>query len=202
MEHPKQITYFGRKYTQPSPTRYFQSGRLFLHREVWRRERGPIPRGYHVHHIDHDPGNNRIENLALVSPAEHAREHWSEKRAREHTARLDAVRHLSAQWHRSKAGREWHREHARRVAATLRPKAATCDRCGKRYESKNPGRFCSNACKSAWRRVAGMDDEDRKCSICGRTFRASRYSRNRACSRACGGRAQSRTKRGLQPDGR
>lgn len=42
-----------------------------LHRRVWESYNGPIPDGMIVHHIDHDPGNNEIENLMLMSPSEH-----------------------------------------------------------------------------------------------------------------------------------
>lgn len=48
---------------------------LYEHRVVWEREHGPIPTGFHVHHIDEDRSNNAIENLRLVSMAEHRRIH-------------------------------------------------------------------------------------------------------------------------------
>lgn len=48
---------------------------LYEHRRVWAEANGPIPDGFHVHHIDEDRSNNAIENLALVSKAEHRRIH-------------------------------------------------------------------------------------------------------------------------------
>jgi hypothetical protein len=33
----------------------------------------------HVHHINGDPKDNRIENLSIVSPAEHGRIHKTKK---------------------------------------------------------------------------------------------------------------------------
>lgn len=48
---------------------------LYQHRVVWEQAHGPIPAGYHVHHIDENPANNSLENLRLVSMAEHRRLH-------------------------------------------------------------------------------------------------------------------------------
>lgn len=48
---------------------------LYQHRVVWELENGPIPDGMHVHHIDENPANNAIDNLRLVSKAEHRRIH-------------------------------------------------------------------------------------------------------------------------------
>lgn len=63
--------------------------------------------------------------------------------------------------------------------------SAVCERCSKQFESKSPGRFCSNACKSAWRRASGADNEQRQCTLCGDTFEVNRYSKVRFCSRSC-----------------
>lgn len=48
-----------------------------LHRVVWEAAHGPIPpgTGWHIHHIDHDPGNNTLANLRLMTVAEHNRHH-------------------------------------------------------------------------------------------------------------------------------
>lgn len=43
-------------------------GRLhYAHRLAWQFERGEIPDGMEIDHIDHDPSNNRISNLRLVT---------------------------------------------------------------------------------------------------------------------------------------
>lgn len=41
--------------------------RYYGHRLAWRFEVGPIPDGMEIDHIDHDPSNNRICNLRLVT---------------------------------------------------------------------------------------------------------------------------------------
>ena len=48
---------------------------IYEHRAVWEAAHGPIPDGFHVHHNDEDRTNNCLENLTLVSKAEHRRIH-------------------------------------------------------------------------------------------------------------------------------
>jgi hypothetical protein len=48
---------------------------LYEHRIVWESEHGPIPDGFHVHHVNENPADNRLENLRLVSMADHRRLH-------------------------------------------------------------------------------------------------------------------------------
>lgn len=164
-----------------------------LHEEIWKAAHGPIPAGYHIHHADHDPLNNDLSNLVCIPAGDHHRHHAAESewlgsdRCLEHLAE---IRPKAAEWHRSPEGRAWHSEHARRVAADWQPVEATCEHCGERFESVRPGRFCSNKCKSAWRRAAGVDDEDRTCEYCGGVFRVNRYARTRFCSRSCARRHQ------------
>ena len=46
-----------------------------LHVYVWEHYNGEVPKGYHIHHKDHDKNNNEIENLVLLSASEHASLH-------------------------------------------------------------------------------------------------------------------------------
>lgn len=71
------------------PTRYIQDGHWMLrwcvgpgryeyqfeHRRIWEDAHGPIPEGFIVHHVNHDPLDNRIENLQLMRRGDHARHH-------------------------------------------------------------------------------------------------------------------------------
>lgn len=52
---------------------------------VWEEQRGPIPDGKLIHHIDDDTLNDSLDNLALVSRSEHLKIHrpkFNEKRRR------------------------------------------------------------------------------------------------------------------------
>lgn len=166
----------------------------YLHRDVYEAAHGPIPAGHVVHHVDHDPLNNDPSNLAAVPMDEHSGEHTREflsvpenlERMRQH---MDRARESASEWHRSDAGRAWHSEASRAAWEARRPLPHACQQCGAGYESKLTGRgtrFCSNNCKSAWRRASGKDDVERICASCGCAFTTNRYSRTRTCSRSCG----------------
>lgn len=47
-------------------------------RYVWEQSNGPIPAGYAIHHIDHNPLNDDITNLELVRTADHLERHRAE----------------------------------------------------------------------------------------------------------------------------
>lgn len=44
------------------------------HVEVAKAFLGEIPKGYHVHHKDGNKQNNRVDNLEIIHPSEHAKE--------------------------------------------------------------------------------------------------------------------------------
>lgn len=49
------------------------------HRLVWEAAYGPIPKGMHVHHINHNKADNRLENLCIVSNSGHQALHKAER---------------------------------------------------------------------------------------------------------------------------
>lgn len=172
-----------------------------LHRAIWRHYHGPIPEGCHIHHRDGDPLNNDIANLVCLSPAEHIGEHWTPERSEVARRHMDDIRHLSAAWHRSAEGRAWHAEHGRESWVDRQPGRRACDHCAAEYDYFTFSRFCSNRCKAAARRASGVDDEVRVCEACSAEFTVNRYSRQRACSRACAWDLRRRDRARPQPDG-
>lgn len=71
------VTFRGETYA-PDPDGYFRKtrgDRKWLHHAVWESEHGPIPAGYHIHHVDHDQANNAPSNLVALSPSEHSKHH-------------------------------------------------------------------------------------------------------------------------------
>lgn len=198
------LAYFdGLKFTRDDRTGYYLNStiRKRLHRYVWEYFNGPIPKGYHVHHRDGDKGNNHINNLVIVKHSKHVTLHgiensldaewleWSRKNMDEN------ARPAASEWHRSEEGREWHRNHYQKYKGKLHAKAIfVCEHCGEEFKAVNNGlnRFCSNRCKSAWRRASGVDDETRNCAYCGKQFTVNKYSKTKCCSRACSNRLNPR----------
>jgi hypothetical protein len=182
-----------------------------LHREIWKAHHGPIPPGWQVHHKDGRALNNDPANLDCLPAGlhhQHHAQHLSDEARARARAWIAQIRPLAAAWHRSEAGRQWHREQMRRVWAAKTPQPYACTHCGRVASSLAPAksRYCTNACKSAARRQAKVDDVERVCAHCGDTFRVNRYAPTQTCSRSCGAfmrwaRRRERTKGGRARSG-
>lgn len=168
-----------------------------LHEEIWKAAHGPIPAGSHIHHKDENPLNNKLDNLELLTGAAHMSHHNLGQCSDRKRANLDAIRPLTKAWHGSEAGLEWHRQHAYNSLRAVAPTEHTCDNCSATFVAvpKKANRFCSNACKSAWRRKSGKDNEIRVCVVCSGDFAVNRYAQKTTCSVSCRGTLQSETKR-------
>lgn len=180
---------------------YFQRDGVRLHRKVWQDANGPIERGWHVHHDNHDRSDNSLTNLVLLPGREHLEHHAQKGVSRRVTPQALAA---AAEWHRSSEGQAWHKLHGKASWENRQQdKPCTCDQCGKDFLawSRNQSRFCSNACKSAWRRQSGLDDVEKVCAECGGVYIANKYAKASTCSRACGQRSAARKRSGLQPGG-
>lgn len=187
---------------------YFVSGSVHrkhgvghLHREVWKATHGPIPAGHEIHHVDGNASNNDPGNLACIPAAEHTRHHsslYTEAEREERRRWFARIRPLSVNWHGTEEGRRWHRKHAYEVAAARVRSEFTCKQCGRSYLAfaSAANRFCSNNCKSAFRRRSGVDDVVVACRECGGEFKRNRYAATRYCSRSCAQRARIKAARG------
>lgn len=192
---PEKFQYFnGIKFTRDDKTGYYLNStiRKRMHRYVWEFYNGPIPTGYCIHHKDKDKGNNRIENLELMMSGEHTSMHGIERDRRCHDIMCKNLEEnavpKAVEWHKSDAGREWHKQHYQETKDKLHAKTEkTCEYCGKMYSASDntKSRFCSNKCKSAARRASGIDNEERKCVVCGMKFFVNKYSKVSTCSRSC-----------------
>ena len=196
MDKPKFLEYDGLRFTRDEKTGYYlnSTNRVRMHVYVWQKEVGNIPEGYEIHHINRDKSDNRIENLRLMKNSEHRKLHASIM-TEEHKEKLrmnlaEKARPKASEWHRSEEGRAWHREHYRPDVLQTRVEKE-CLFCGRKFENIRQSKFCSNACKSAWRRKEGFDNEVRVCPICGEVFLASKYSKKIYCSMKCGGKHHS-----------
>lgn len=167
-------------------------GAKYLHVDVWEKHYGPVPEGWHVHHLDHNPANNDITNLQAMDPSEHLSHHQenlSPERIQKRKEHIDSVRDLTKTWHASEEGRQWHREHVKNSLWTGRVYDHTCPNCGTEFQSEtSKAIYCTNACKSDARRKTGVDNVEFPCNRCGTTVVKSKYimgstGRCRPCSR-------------------
>jgi predicted nucleic acid-binding Zn ribbon protein len=186
MASPKYIEYDGLKFCRDEKTGYYLNStiRKRLHRYVWEKEVGTIPKGCHIHHINGDKSDNRIMNLSLMTAAGHEHLHGQEQ-ARKETLRqnIERARPYAIQWHKSDAGKEWHSKHA---TGRKPPRAEkVCEICGKSFMGTKAQKFCSNVCKAKFRRDSGVDNVPRICKVCGNVFMSSRFTDQKTCSREC-----------------
>ena len=186
------------------------NGKRWLHQYTYEKEKGAIPEGYHIHHIDKNKDNNDISNLELKNPIEHGHGHTYKdnperyKKQIEHLNRIRPKKVYKWSQEPDLQKRERHRAAHKRAMALIPPVKYICENCGKEFFNMPNGihRFCSNACKSAFRRKMGYDNEERICVICGSHYRVNHYSKSKVCSRSCGNVMRAKTirerKNGLQ----
>ncbi len=190
MEH--QI-HFEKKFYQDKKTGYWISTtepRIRAHAWVWKSTWGNIPKDYHVHHINENRSDNNIENLELIHKRRHLSHHMSTNERKEFSRKqAEKIRPLTKVWHSSEKGKEWHRLHAQNCKfGKWDPIEYSCELCNKLYKSskRSNNRFCSNACKSKWRRKNNIDDIEKTCPVCNKNYMSSKYSRSKTCGRSCG----------------
>jgi len=197
--HDKYQWYRGLKFTRDEKTGYYLNSthHIRMHRFVWLCEKGEIPEGYDIHHIDHDPGNNDISNLELVTKSQHRKLHYEEKTDEEKQAIIDNfnnnARPKAIEWHKSEEGREWHKQHLQKMIAKgewNKKEEYVCEVCGKHYtriKRNHTHCFCSGACEQKYRRQHHLNDIGLTCEICGKKFIADKYRKPipTCCSAHC-----------------
>lgn len=191
------VSYQGNKYFIQSSGRYYQCGNKeikprLLHRKVWTDTYGAIPKGYVIHHKDHDWRNNNISNLEMISVSKHASDHLKErfvdtKYRDKNKKQLEKAQEEAKKWHASNNGLKWHSQHAKDSWEDRKKEAVTCVICGKESQKHFKGRkgvrFCSRKCQQksfyASRRVKAL------CLLCGIEFSTYKYRIAIYCSRMC-----------------
>ncbi|MCL6560020.1 MAG: HNH endonuclease [Firmicutes bacterium] len=196
---PKHIYFDGLKFTRDEKTGYYlcskevNGSRPRLHRYVWEYYNGKIPEGHEVHHKDEDKENNDISNLELIPNKKHQILHGitapESVRERKRKNVVENAMPKAKEWHGTQEGIAWHKEQGKMVYDKLPEFTLICDQCENIYTVKatnKNSRFCSNKCKSAWRRDHRLDDEIRICENCGGEFEVNKFSKTRCCSKSCG----------------
>lgn len=165
---------------------------LYMHRVVWEFYNTKIPEGYEIHHIDFDRSNNAITNLQLLTTTEHKQLHGAlltdEQREARRMNLIQNAQPKATEWHKSGEGRTWHQAliSQQRELGVFKHRL-NCSNCGKEFigEKHSKNVFCSNACKSAYRRNSKIDDVERVCEVCGKQFLVNKYKKTKTCSKRC-----------------
>ena len=143
----------GKTYYLYEGEKYFSKGNKRLHRIVWEYNKGVIKKGYHIHHVDGDTFNNKIENLNLVNEKLHSK-FEGKKRFKNNPdfAKDFQSKGIEAakKWHKSDEGREWHKEHGKNTWINREYKTLVCSQCGNNYKTRHSGisKYCHNNCKA------------------------------------------------------
>lgn len=146
------------------------SAERYLHRAVWAYHHGPIPLGYHIHHLDHNGLNNQVRNLDAVEARQHG------------------LGHLQA-WYLTPEAKQLHRAMGlRNVHHTHENiKTFTCVVCGTLYQAVDCGtnKYCSPLCCSRRDPFRVRIKEQCICAWCGSIFMARKGRKPSTCSRSC-----------------
>lgn len=119
--------------------RYF--GCYPIYTLVWEAFNGPIPKGYVIHHKDHNKLNDCLDNLQLMTNSEHTKHHHTNKivteEVKQHMSNGQKGKHLSEE-HKQKLreanigkkhseetkqkmrGRKFSEEHKRKISESVK----------------------------------------------------------------------------------
>ena len=192
----------GLRFVKDDATGYYRCNAIAerLHRYIYQREYGILPSNEDVHHIDGNKDNNNLDNLIALRHTDHMKLHGTlltnEQRQKRRDNMNNTARPAACAWHGSSEGRKWHKEHYERTKDALhKVESRNCRHCGTEFVSVRDG-FCSNACKSAYRRAKGYDNITLVCPICGETYETNKYLQSETCSRGCANRLRYQRKHG------
>jgi len=191
----------------PSTRNYFKnSTSSSIYYNVWQYFYGEIPaEGFEIHHKDHNPANNDISNLMLLTKEEHREIHRYNKRGVKHQRKKFICIECGKEYEASLTG-----GHGNKFCSTkcrtrqyLRLKGhkpqegktvGICQICGKEFEyypKAQTGKYCSQKCAHA------ATKKFKKCAWCGKSFHSD-DSRTKCCSLSCAGFLREKQKRDIK----
>lgn len=187
---------YGLKWAQ-KPSGHWQSTtvgadgkRLWLHRYTWEQERGAIPPGCEIHHVDRDRSNNDISNLQCLTREAHDAEHRNERSARGSSdAQREVLKRAGALSAASRNGEYVGYKKRREAVDRLR----TCPTCGTEFKlgekDNDATTYCSTHCQQKARRKYAEWEYKRavSCKQCGGAFVPGRHGigHSEFCSESC-----------------
>lgn len=166
--------------------------RLDLHRYIWIKYNGEIPKGMEIHHKDMNKNNNEINNLQMMTREEHRNWHvinLSEELKQKYRDNLkEKARPKAIEWHGSKEGKEWHSKNSIECWGKREHEKHKCIECGNEFKSRTVSKayFCTPNCRTKNRYKSGIDNVIKNCEFCKKEFTANKYNKATCCSRSCG----------------
>lgn len=177
----------GVTYCERKKDNHYTTG-MPLHRAVWTYWNGNIPADYEIHHVDHNPKNNAIENLQCLSPSEHKRLHNLEMKSHEYTCEICGKKFFSSRIDYQNI-RYCSKKCNARAFKQNHMETRTCIYCGKEFSAPatNNTRFCSKACQNNY--LWNNEWKNRRlkakiCPICEQEF-IPRGGKQIYCSKSC-----------------
>jgi len=189
----KPTQYFnGKRFKLQPGERYFNTGKWKMHQWVWVQTYGEYDKKkFHVHHKDENTWNNEPENLILKEKSKHLGDH-TKKYFKDNPDKLKQFYtkgvENAKEWHKSDDGIEWHKQHAKDYNfGVFDYGIRVCIACNKEFNARHvSAAVCSDKCGAKHRRDSGIDNETRKCVICGNEFISNKYLKQKCCSKKCG----------------
>src|SRR3990167_2006561 len=148
--YPNAKSHTDRNYYRPS-AKSRKDGIKRLHQEVYKDNFGSIPKGFVVHHKDHNTSNNSPENLGLLHRKEHYKHHFAEylsdptwTKRRFIKTRKKLLGGFDA-WKGTDEAKKFFIKHSKENFYTKEPLHFTCKWCGKECTTnhKQGGKYCS-----------------------------------------------------------
>lgn len=185
-----EVIYFNNlKFVKDKKSGYYRNSttRERLHRYIYEYYKGKIEKNCEIHHIDFNKENNDISNLQMLTKKEHKKIHklLTEKQKEKRKKNLEInARPKAIEWHKSEEGRKLAKELYEKYGKYnfTKREEMICQNCGNKFIGiSKKSKYCSNKCKSAYRRKKGDDNIERKCERCGEMFIVNKYYKTKKC---------------------
>ena len=178
------VVFDGLKFRKTNNNKYKTDD--MLHRYIYRYYNGEIPPGFEIHHIDNNPENNDISNLACLTKAEHTKVHFETNTGRfarrEMTCEMCGQKFIARYHGNNRFCSEKCKQMARRIECR---EIRICAYCGKPFEIENYEKVthCSVACERKDRHKNAY--EEKICPVCGKKFTVKKKFHQKYCSTKC-----------------
>jgi hypothetical protein len=136
-----------------------ERGTSTYHRDLWIKNNGPVPRGFHIHHKDGNSMNNDLSNLECIDGkvhnSEHSKKMWAET-PEIFGDNLERARAGRFEWLKTDGAKAQFKKHGdmMRGVKIHKPIQVNCIYCGKEFTGNVLSKYCSRQCRHRADRVA------------------------------------------------